>query len=93
MDCYIYYKSKIEHATEICRSVELLHTGLAGKLDYLPRLQRRPEPSNGLITWMEIYQDVPQDFEQILCVAVTQSGIQKLINGERRLEYFMSVQN
>jgi hypothetical protein len=89
MDCYIYYKSQIEHAAAIRHCVGLLCAELTGKLNHLPRLQRRPAASDGLITWMEIYLDVSEDFEQILNEAVAKCGMQTLIHGERRLEYFV----
>lgn len=89
MDCYIYYKSKQEHAIDIRHCVELLRTDLRDKMLHQVQLQRRPASTNGLITWMEIYREVPEDFESILTMAVSQCGIQTFIQGERRLEYFI----
>lgn len=91
MDCYIYYKSELGHATQIVHSVELLRAELMGKIRHRVQLQRRPICNNGLITWMEIYHDVPEGFEQIINVAVAKSGLPTWILGERRLEYFIHV--
>ncbi|MFZ6817786.1 DUF4936 family protein [Undibacterium sp. Ji22W] len=90
MDCYIYYKSNSEHAMEVRRCVEILRSELSGTLEHLPRLQRRPASNNGIITWMEIYQEVPENFEAVLYAAIERSGIQTWISGERRLEYFIA---
>lgn len=70
--------------------VELMRSQLSNKLVQLPRLQKRPIANNGLITWMEIYQDIPENFEEILSVAVAHSDIALFITGERRLEYFIA---
>jgi hypothetical protein len=93
MDCYIYYKSELDHAEQIPQCVELLRVDLMSKMLHPVRLQRRPVSDNGIITWMEIYHDVPADFEQTLNSAVTKCGIQAFIRGERRLEYFMNLQD
>lgn len=90
MDCYVYYKSTVDHAIAIRHCVEVMCVQLSHQLDHLPRLQRRPAVNNGLITWMEIYCDVPENFEDILTAAVMHSGITSLITGERRLEYFIA---
>ena len=90
MDCYIYYKAAIEHAQQIQTCFACLQSNLP-ILALPPRLQRRPQASNSLHTWMEIYQDIPENFESILAVAVSASGILDVLASDRRLEYFSNV--
>ena len=51
-------------------------------------LQRRPELSNGMITWMEIYRQIPVTFDASLAAILNQTEIMPLIHGERHAEYF-----
>jgi hypothetical protein len=90
MDCYIYYKAPIEHAKQIQDCFAYLQDHLL-MLVRKPQLQRRPEASNSLDTWMEIYRDIPGNFEEIIAEATKKSGIYKVLVGERRLEYFINV--
>ena len=99
MDCYIYYKAKEEDAKQIqvCAKQlqDLVIENLSSRNDLTitpPKLQRRPEASNGVHTWMEIYRDVPVQFEQIIRHAAIASGIIDLLIGERRLEYFIDAE-
>lgn len=90
MDCYIYYKAASEHAQQVQSCFARLQSNLLN-LAIAPRLQRRPQASNSLHTWMEIYQDIPENFEPILAVAVSASGILDVLASDRRLEYFSNV--
>lgn len=91
MDCYIYYKSDVKNATQVIASVEILRSVLPVNLAQTMRLQKRPAISNDQITWMEIYRDVPEDFQYIVDVAVKASALSQWVIGERRLEYFIDV--
>jgi hypothetical protein len=96
MDCYIYYKAKVENARQVQVCVKRLQTYVVENLwassDFAmvqPQLQRRPEAIDGLHTWMEIYRNVPAQFEQVVRDATVSSGVFECLIGERRLEYFM----
>jgi hypothetical protein len=54
-------------------------------------LKRRPDAKNGQHTWMEVYRAVPDKFDAILAHAVSEAGLQSLIEGERHTEVFMDV--
>lgn len=91
MDCYIYYKSTTQHSEHVLACVAQLRRHLASQLVNPLRLQQRPV--NGeIITWMEIYRDIPSDFETILANALRQNSMRDLIIGERRMEYFIDVE-
>ena len=99
MDCYIYYKAKVENARQIqvCanRLQHYVVENLWASSDFAmiaPQLQRRPEALDGVHTWMEVYKNVPAQFEQIVRDAAIASGILELVIGERRLEYFIDAE-
>lgn len=89
MDCYIYYRSREEHAQEVLEGVRQLKNFLAPELRQSVKLQRRPLAKDGLITWMEIYCKVPENFDMIISAAVAQTDLKSWIVGERFLEYFL----
>ncbi len=91
MDCYIYYKSAAHNSKHILAGVALLRQHLASQIVEPLRLQQRPV-SGEIITWMEIYRDIPLDFETILANALTHTSMQDCIIGERRMEYFIDVE-
>lgn len=97
MDCYIYYKAQVDQARQVQVCVKRLQNYVVENLwassDFAmspPQLQRRPETHEGLHTWMEIYRDVPAQFEQIVRDATIASGIVDHVVGERRLEFFIN---
>jgi hypothetical protein len=90
MDCYVYYKAAQEHELKIVQQVKMIQEYLNTrmKVDLHSNLQRRPEAENGVVTWMEIYRDVPHAFATILADVVHQYEIMSLIQGQRHAEYF-----
>jgi hypothetical protein len=99
MDCYIYYKAKVENARHVQVCVKRLQQYVVDNLwassDFAmtaPQLQRRPEEIDGVHTWMEVYKDVPAQFERIAKDAAIASGILDHVVGERRLEYFIDAE-
>lgn len=90
MDCYVYYKAAQEHELQIVRQVKVIREYLKTRLniDLRTNLQRRPAAENGVVTWMEIYRDVPLFFDAALAQVVDQTEIRSLIQGERHAEYF-----
>lgn len=91
MDCYIYYKSAAHNSKQILAGVAQLRQHLASQFAEPIRLQQRPVSAE-IITWMEIYRDVPPDFETILANALAQISMQDWIMGARRMEYFIDVE-
>lgn len=91
MDCYIYYKSTTQHSEQVLAWVAQLRRHLASQLVVPLRLQQRPV-NGDIITWMEIYRDIPPDFETLLTNALSQFPMQDWIIGERRMEYFIDVE-
>ncbi len=90
MDCYVYYKAAQEHELKIVRQAKIIREYLNTrmKIDLHSNLQRRPETENGVVTWMEIYRDVPNAFATALAEVVNQTEIMSLILGQRHAEYF-----
>lgn len=90
MDCYVYYKTAVEHELQILRQSKMIRESLMTRLqiNLQSNLQRRPEVDKGVITWMEIYRDVPHTFEVALAEIVDLTEIMSLIQGERHVEYF-----
>ncbi|MFZ6845076.1 DUF4936 family protein [Undibacterium sp. RuTC16W] len=91
MDCYIYYKVAVEFQDQVLGQVRGMQAALHAQTGVIGGLQRRPEISNGLHTWMEIYRHVPGNFIASLTVAVQQTRLLSLIDGERHPEFFMEV--
>jgi hypothetical protein len=91
MDWYIYYLVSSNQADELQKLVLNMQTKLAREFGLMAELKRRPEEKNECHTWMEVYRNVPENFDRILQQAVTQAGIKTLINGERHLERFLDL--
>lgn len=91
MDWYIYYLVSNNQADELQKQVLNMQTKLAREFGLIAELKRRPEEKNKCHTWMEVYRNVPENFDTILEQAVTQAGIKTLINGERHLERFLDL--
>ncbi len=89
MDYYIYYKSKEEHTEQILTGVKQVKNLLASDMHSPVQLQRRPMAQDGLITWMEIYREVPENFGVLIDAAVAQTDLQNWIVGTRHNEYFL----
>lgn len=94
MDCYIYYKSAANNCQHILACAAQLQQLLVLQRVEAFRLQQRPvKPISGdVVTWMEIYRDIPPDFETILAQVLAQTSMQEWIIGERRMEYFIDVE-
>lgn len=90
MDCYIYYKSTTQHSEQVLAWVVQLHQHLSTQLSSALRLQQRPITGE-FITWMEIYREIPPDFERIMAAALLRFPMQNWLIGERRMEYFNDV--
>jgi hypothetical protein len=91
MDCYIYFKAEAQHSEQIVTAERELQEWLRRTAQIRGQLQRRPEASHGILTWMETYRDVPENFAALLQQALSQSSLQSLACRERHAEYFMNV--
>jgi hypothetical protein len=91
MDLYIYYLVPCDRADELQKQVLNMQTKLAKEFSLITELKRRPDKRDECHTWMEVYRNVPVNFDTILLQAVTQAGIKTLINGERHLERFLDL--
>lgn len=90
MDCYVYYKAKVEYEREIITCFQRL-CSLLENHGITPRLQRRPESKDSLHTWMEIYSEVPSNFDAIIESNVIESGLMEFVIGARHAERFIRV--
>lgn len=61
------------------------------QLGLTAEFQKRPNDKDGVETWMEIYRDIPQNFEETLARAVSASGLATYIIGDRHHEYFVTI--
>ncbi|MBC3935850.1 DUF4936 family protein [Undibacterium sp. CY7W] len=95
MDCYVYFKTPEEKSAAVIAEVALLQQRLHALCPELQQagmaLQRRPELKQGLITWMEIYHQVPDNFEALLRSALQHVDFPELQYAERHAEYFVDV--
>ena len=91
MNCYVYFKAKTEHESAIIFEERKLHQYLRQRTGHVPRLERRPEISHGLHTWMEVYQNVSDRFEEELKLALRQTALPDLQYSERHVEFFLNV--
>ena len=91
MDLYIYYRVCSGSAGELRTRASAMQNRLAREYGIVAALKRRPEEKDGLQTWMEIYQAVPDGFAMLLERAVAQAGLAALIDGQRHTECFVDV--
>ncbi|MFZ6861079.1 DUF4936 family protein [Undibacterium sp. Ji67W] len=91
MNCYVYFKAKIEHEAAIIIEERKLNEILRQRFSYMPRLERRPDTTNDLHTWMEVYEDISDTFEQDLKLALMQTDLPNLQYSERHVEFFLNV--
>jgi len=91
MDIYVYYRVPEANALMLRPRLQSLQQSLAEEYTIQHSLKRRPEPSEGCQTWMEVYHQVPEDFAAALHKAVDDHGLMALIRGERHVEVFVDV--
>ncbi|MBB3211993.1 hypothetical protein FHW67_001261 [Herbaspirillum sp. Sphag1AN] len=89
MDLYIYYRVPSNKASLLQRQVLALQAMLKQGTGVSAELKRRPQELEGKHTWMEIYRDVPPDFERVLNDTIATAGLDDVIEGERHSEHFM----
>jgi hypothetical protein len=88
-ELYIYYKVPSEQRSSAAPAIALLQSRCRA-LGVTARLMRRRDvTSDGTETWMEVYGDMPDDFDVTLAELVQQTGVAQVI-GERRAEWFIA---
>lgn len=86
-DLYIYYRVRDDHAARMAPRVRAMQAALgAGKL------KRRPQSSDGVQTWMEIYPAAGEGFEARLQAAVREAALEEFTQGQRHVEIFTDVE-
>lgn len=91
MDLYIYYRVPVANADVLQQQVARMQAQLAAHHRVAAALKRRPEATDGMHTWMEVYPSVPDAFEASLAQAVSDAGLDEWIAGVRHTEYFQDV--
>ncbi len=87
-DLYIYYQVRDEHAAALSLRVRAMQERLGAERGVTGQLKRRPQASDGLQTWMEIYPATNAGFDAALAVAVQDAALSELIAGNRHTEIF-----
>ena len=90
MHCYVYFKAHLSDRGVVMNCLTHLQTSLHQR-GIAAEVQKRPNVHDGVETWMEIYRDIPENFEEILAKIVSQSELDTYIIGKRHLEYFVTV--
>jgi hypothetical protein len=91
-DLYIYYRVPEAQAAQLAPRVQAMQAHLLALHGVAGRLKRRPGSSDGVQTWMEIYEGAGQDFNAALDAAVQQAALGGCIDGPRHTEVFMDVE-
>lgn len=89
IDLYIYYQAREADSAVLGDTVRAMQAALAGGHGVAPQLKRRPRASDGLLTWMEVYPAVADNFAAVVETAVLEAGLARLIAGPRHAEVFM----
>ena len=88
---YIYYRVRVELTPLLLQQVRLMFRQIQNQTSVGCELARRAQADQGFHTWMEIYHDVPNGFDEILGNFEEQSRLASLIEGKRYVDDFLSV--
>ncbi len=88
LDLFIYYRVSDANAALLAPRVRAMQASLASAHGVAAQIKRRPGSSDGLQTWMEIYNGSDIGFPAALNEAVETARLAELINGERHTEIF-----
>lgn len=91
MDLYIYYRVRDAHGAALHRAATAMQAELAARHGVAPQLKRRPQPVDGVWTWMEVYPAVPAGFAAALADAVRAHGLETHTDGPRHTEIFTDI--
>ena len=89
MDLYVYYQVRSDIAERVMPHVLAMQLELESAHGVRAKLKRRPEEKDGLQTWMEVYEAVPQDFLGALEHAAINAYLP--IEGRRHVEIFVDI--
>jgi hypothetical protein len=89
MDMYVYYQVREEDAQALQVKVGEMHANLTDTHGVACSRKRQPQATDGRRTWMEVYLAVSDDFSAVLNDAARRAEILRLIDNERRIEYFV----
>lgn len=90
-DLFVYYKLPVQHAGALAPLVRAMQADLAARHGVAAQLKQRPLAQEGLLTWMEIYPAVDDDFAAALDAAADAAGLARWLSGPRRTEVFMDL--
>ncbi len=88
-DLFVYYRVRSDAAMQLQPKVADMQAGLAQRFGVRTALKRRPEERDGLQTWMEIYEGVPEGFLPVLQQVAVSTALP--IEGERHIEIFVDL--
>lgn len=91
LSVYVYYRVPATRETAFREAATVMQAGLTRRTGVPAALKRRPEEKDGLHTWMEVYESVPDGFEAALADAVREACLGNWIEGERRREVFEDI--
>lgn len=87
-DLYVYYQVRDEDAAAMAARVRMMQAALFADGGIAGQLKRRPQASDGVQTWMEIYADTRPGFDAALAAAVQRAALAELTVGIRHTEIF-----
>ena len=91
IDLYVYYKVRELDAAALAPRVRAMQAALAASNGATSQLKRRPEPKDGMQTWMEVYPGAADTFADAVDGAALGAGLADLISGPRRAEVFVDL--
>ena len=89
MHLYVYYDVPHAEAPNVVERVRAMQSTLEHDRSKV-RLMRRTEPGAASATWMEIYENVAEGFEDRLAASVERHGLGAL-TGPRHVERFTDI--
>ncbi len=89
MDLYVYYRVRSDIAERVLPHVRAMQKELQAVHGVEGKLKRRPDEKDGLQTWMEVYESVPEDFLPALEQAAIHAYLP--IDGRRHVEIFVGL--
>lgn len=91
MNRYIYYRVPLRHTAALQQRVQALQGQLARETGVCGELLRRGEAEGEVLTWMEVYRNIPAGFDAALQLAEHQHDLAVLIVGKRYVDDFEPV--
>ena len=89
IDIYVYYRVRSDLSALMLPHVRAMQDELCARFGIAAAVKRRPEEKDGLQTWMEVYEAVPEEFLSALEQAAIDAHLP--ISGERHVEVFVDI--